>query len=430
MTGKLRVSKKHNSLSIALTLYTFYLSTTFFFTGSKINVLHYFTYLILLIISFFALYKKIKNVTEGGVTLEYAIWWPFFILIIYNAINNNLALHYLAIIITSNIVMYMINANTNVFINSIKMLRNFSLFYVLGCFIQLMFPLLHRIIIQLFYSEERVATVLKLATTNQYAGFTPQVGHTGLYIVLGLAIFFYFNVFKKQNRFIYYIIILFLLGGLLLIGKRAHLFFSILSFIIVYYFSGKRDKKITRVASILMIIIILLLLLFILEPFLIQFSSVDRALGFIHEYLETGTISPKMMNYRNVMYDQAIMIYEKYPMHGIGWGNFQQFTGSYTIVHNVYLQLLCETGKIGFVFFLAPLTYSYLSTLANINWINKLNENKKNNLQSFANLSLFAQSFFIMYCFTGNPLYNENYLMTYLFALTINIAITKIRKKK
>src|SRR5207244_3338596 len=64
---------------------------------------------------------------------------------------------------------------------------------------------------------------------------------------------------------------------------------------------------------------------------------------------------------RLLLWDTAWNLFKQSPIAGVGWGNFVMLYGDYLKVswippeefdvHNIYLQLLAETGVIGFAIF-------------------------------------------------------------------------------
>ena len=93
-------------------------------------------------------------------------------------------------------------------------------------------------------------------------------------------------------------------------------------------------------------------------------------------------------------------------------------------VHNVFLQVLTETGIIGFLLFSIMTLYSLFSTYRKIKLTIKFKHKKNHFSLTLLTLSLYIQLFFLLYCITGNPLYDTSFLLTYFFGLAMNIMVT------
>lgn len=74
---------------------------------------------------------------------------------------------------------------------------------------------------------------------------------------------------------------------------------------------------------------------------------------------------------RTMLWGRAISLFKAHPIIGIGWGNFRNYLadtfnvfndGQLSNVHNNYLQILCETGVVGFILFVGPLFYMLYRT--------------------------------------------------------------------
>lgn len=81
---------------------------------------------------------------------------------------------------------------------------------------------------------------------------------------------------------------------------------------------------------------------------------------------------------RMKLWSRAFNLFKDNPVFGIGWGNFKlHLTDTYNAfndgqlsnAHNNYLQLLCETGIIGFILFAVPLFYILSRTLRRIRFL-------------------------------------------------------------
>jgi O-antigen ligase len=91
---------------------------------------------------------------------------------------------------------------------------------------------------------------------------------------------------------------------------------------------------------------ILLISLLALLPFIPQ--SVTTRLGTLGVSIETGDLSGRVEYWR-----QAILIFSRHPLMGLGSGTMVSAIGS--AVHNTFISVAAETGIIGFVLFLSIL---------------------------------------------------------------------------
>jgi len=132
---------------------------------------------------------------------------------------------------------------------------------------------------------------------------------------------------------------------------------------------------------------------------------------------------------RTTLYALAYRLFRTNPVWGIGWGAFRaQTTGVYSRfststyeTHNVYLQLLCETGIVGLTAFLLA-TGSTLY-MAIRRYRDKLKSGVKDKRFYSLRLGLYLQLFFLAYCMSGNPLYDYNFLITYYIGVLLTIPV-------
>ena len=96
----------------------------------------------------------------------------------------------------------------------------------------------------------------------------------------------------------------------------------------------------------------------------------------------------------------------------------------YVDAHNVYLQVLCEQGLVGEFLFMGGIISAYVK-----NWkllksvrLKKIQE-IDNNKQQYLAVSLGIQSFFIMYCLTGNCLYDCEFFFVYMMCCALTYGV-------
>lgn len=107
------------------------------------------------------------------------------------------------------------------------------------------------------------------------------------------------------------------------------------------------------------------------------------------------------------LWERAFSLFKENPIFGIGWGNYRKYISEIINgitevqignVHNNYLQLLCETGVVGFLCFTIPLFYIFGRTFKCINNIRK--QKIENELVRIAaSTSISIQLFYLVISF-------------------------------
>ena len=133
-------------------------------------------------------------------------------------------------------------------------------------------------------------------------------------------------------------------------------------------------------------------------------------------------VSGNLFNGRLRFWSLSLELFLQNPLFGIGWGQFQMISActastlhAVAHVHNVYLQLLCESGIFGFLFYVCWFIFSYYKTIK-VFLINKELDSKANFYLIF---SLCFQTFFLLYCFSGNPLYVRDMFLPYFMMVYV-----------
>ena len=209
----------------------------------------------------------------------------------------------------------------------------------------------------------------------------------------------------KKNKKLWCILLI-AIGALLLSNKRSHVLFLLLSLYIILciVYRGKLKKLLDRTIKILIAGFIGAGIFSLIMPSL--FNVLSR--------ISDGTSG------RNVYWLKAIEWYLQKPVLGIGWLQFgkryAEFNwGNPMNVHNVYLQVLCENGIVGFIIFLVMIIYPLYKTV-------RIYTLGKAEMDCFLFYSLCAQLFFLLYCFTGNCIY-DNTLFYYAIAIGLGLGL-------
>lgn len=246
-------------------------------------------------------------------------------------------------------------------------------------------------------------------------GFTPNGALNAFYIICAIGILIT-KIMAGQNKHKSgnIICIVVLCGAVLMTGKRAHFMFALLSIIVVYFCSYKRNalKKYLK-------FFIVFFAGFI--TFMVASKYVPSLLSVFNKFRMQSNVG-RMDSGRFIMWRQAFTFFKSNLFFGIGWDGFKysygSLSGSILNVHNVYIQILTEMGIFGaipfFVFFVNSFSHSF-KALKYVCDIEQIDFKKK----AMVMYALFIQLFFLLYCLTGNPLYDATTLLMYLLSCAI-----------
>lgn len=204
-----------------------------------------------------------------------------------------------------------------------------------------------------------------------------------------------------------------LLACLFLTGKRGHLF-SLIVAIIVYVIINL-NKYVTRKGLknvLLKFLVILAVLSFVLVFVEVEIDFSNFRIS-VMQSNETSALGD--LNGRALLWIDAINCFFEHPIIGIGWKNFAAIAGNGNHAHNIYLQLLAETGLIGLILFLIAAITALVKTIAL--------QKEKNTV--ILRASLIYQLFFLIYGISGNPLFDAFYFLPYI--ISIGMVATEIR---
>lgn len=277
----------------------------------------------------------------------------------------------------------------------------------------------------------------KLGTYGYRAALTNHYSSNGIVLAITYISFFSLilgsdeNLFSKNNRRYLACFILSYLACLLTC-KRAHVLFGLLGMLFAFYVY-KKEKMSNRFFKIIFTALLLLCVIIFVSPYI---PFLDDFLSRFDSLEEDST-----MGSRYVLWIYALQMFLNKPLFGNGWFSFtyqyrlnlydasvRAARYEYSNVHNVYIQLLAETGIIGFSFFIILGMFIFLYS------IKLLRKYRTDLLETGTEVpsifSLTFQVFFLLYCFTGNCLYDFTAAFFFLaVAITMHISYM-IRKQK
>lgn len=266
-----------------------------------------------------------------------------------------------------------------------------------------------------------------LAMSHFNSGFNPGLtthySTNGMYLSI-FCIFFFSNFLCHKNKK-NFIMLLITLIGLLLVGKRGAAIFTIISFIIMYFVVNK-ERISKKIFNFTLLFLGFLLILYISSSFIPQVTIVfDR-------FMNTIDSGGDLMTGRSSFYELAFSIWKDHIFFGNGWGAFSNYYQielyetigvPYLDAHNVYIQLLCEVGLVGATLIIGLMILIALKTFKKV----RKTEEKYRDIITF---SFGYQAFFLLYCFSGNPLYDAQCYVIYFICIGIYLVIEMLERSK
>ena len=266
---------------------------------------------------------------------------------------------------------------------------------------------------------ETYSRLLDWYNQGYYPGITDHYSTNGMMLVNGLLVFasvlFYNNKNNLiKNKFKGLFCFLLMLIALVMCGKRAHLLFGLIAFILGYfvYTSNEKNRYLKYFGTICAILFLLT----------IGYYFIPTINNVISRFVDMGEDVSVLGRY--TFWEAALMAFDNNRIFGIGWFGFRttvaptvHYTGH---AHNVYIQLLCETGVVGFsviIFFFAFFLFKGYRALYYVAHNKQILGGNKQILTLFA---FMYQIYFLLYCATGNPLYDVYVFPVYFASCSIS----------
>lgn len=307
---------------------------------------------------------------------------------------------------------------------TMKIVCFFSLEHVFFTLFFSVFPDIQMKYILPLFSADQVGYASVAIQQGYSIGITANYGYNAIYLSYALILCSSYILTSKEktqkNKIKYWILEILIGIAILLSGKRGMLIYSIFSVIVLFFimYSNNLKKLIRKVLGILTIL----------------FFSGSVATFFIPAFEKTIIRIVNVFNGKDVamanryiLWDLAWNIFLENKWLGIGWGGYSELYDTYGIArlinerdglnaHNVFLQLLCETGIIGTFVVLFVVLYSLFKS------VKFLKMNKKSEYFTPMCFSVGIQLFFIMMFFSSNALYDFFVFCPYSIAIGIAIA--------
>ena len=307
-----------------------------------------------------------------------------------------------------------INSNDNITEITLKLIILFVIIEAMGVFFQWIAPEFYFDNLSKYLPQLFETLYFRYKKYGYMSGFTTEVSFVAGFLCIGVfLLFFKLLISKKNNRKLTIFLLIIVVAALILTKKRAHLVFCIVSCFFTYYFTDNSKRKSKWMFNVLRITLILIILFFIIYYF---YGGSNSAVGRIVDSIGGLFNGEDITSSRTDFNKYTIAMWFEKPLLGYGWGTYRVIglseLGLHCNAHNVYLQLLAETGIVGFFSFVILALFSLKRGVLAVKKID-ITDNQKLGVC----IGLSYQMFFLLYCFTGNCLYEANFYLPYFISI-------------
>ena len=367
-----------------------------------------------------------KKFVSSRFTIIDILWFPGIVLILINILLVGLKGYYLDFFAYGVGFAFLVLTKVPIeaYRGTFNLIKGAAVVYASGTLIQYFFTDGFNDFIFNFTTMRSQESITKLVKNNYYPGFGfGRTAISGFFIAtgLGLMLTFWNNNKGKVLLVINTFIVIFLLTGLVITGKRSIVLWAIVALLMTFVFIGTRKEILKRLCIVFAIFLFgfLILLstfqLFDSLPFLSRFDN-------LLEILMAGEASGSVLE-RLTIYQDAWSIFINNPIFGVGWRQFEVVTaGRYYSnydVHNLYLQLLCELGVVGFTAVMVPFVYVYIKTFKIMRSLLSSSSSSTSLWAKSLAFSFYYQSLFFIYSLTDSVFRNVTFFLMYFLVIAI-----------
>lgn len=278
-----------------------------------------------------------------------------------------------------------------------------------------------------FDSSQKAHLYEQVQKNHHAVGLSNHYSQNGIYMAISLCASFALLFMKSRSGILWKALLgLAVFFALILTGKRGVLIFSLFAMLVTYIIC-KKGAFANKLVTVLFVLSSASLVIYALSFYI---DGIAAAFERITSMFLTENSDSDVSNGRFKLYAIAWNFFRESPILGIGWREFSKKVVSFynqdsvlRDAHNVFLQLLCETGIIGFTIFISlfisAITQTIQLALKSIGDMLYLSDKTKIVLI----FSLCYQVFFLAYCITGNPLYDLETVYVYIISVGFSSGI-------
>ena len=285
---------------------------------------------------------------------------------------------------------------------------------IAGILVEMLLPSVYNSFILPLFSDFRISRIERWGGSHGgYAGIMCQLDRAACTIMwLEALVFCSMQSGKNKRKYLFFLIIVFVI----LSGKRMASFVSVFTPLFIWLVAERKMEK-QPIAVLVVLSFISLVVLFFLSN--LEFFSNIAGFSRIVEAIGDVKTGESLSGSREELNRMAWAGFNNSPIFGVGILNYGGGMGA--SAHNIYLQVLCEQGIVGFILLIIPIVSCLFYTLKRLKYSNL-------EKQFILFFSLFSQFVFILCGITENALTDTFLFNFYFLAMALlNIVNNKSR---
>lgn len=278
-----------------------------------------------------------------------------------------------------------------------------------------------------FNSSQKAHLYEQVQRNHHAVGLSNHYSQNGIYMAISVcASFALFFMESHKNKLLKTLLLSVVFIALVLTGKRGALIFSVFA-ILISYIICKKGAFSSKLIAVLFVLSSISLVIYAISFYI---EGIAASLERITAMFFTENTASDISNGRFKLYAIAWNFFKGSPLFGIGWREFSKevvnFYNQDSVLrdaHNVFLQLLCETGVTGFLIFISLFISAIAQTIQLMLKCTKDLLYLSDKTKMVLTFSLCYQIFFLAYCITGNPLYDLETVYVYIISIGFSSGI-------
>ncbi len=403
------------------------LMSIFMFTASAVSMFVIQGFAVALLLAYFVIDKKLSLPKIEIQPMEWLLILTLLVMLI-TAENGNENLTYMiryAVLVFIVILMKYDEELFHIIFNCILVAGLMHVIATLWFYFDIDFYMTH--IYPHFNSSQKAHLYEQVQKNHHAVGLSNHYSQNGIYMAISLCASFALLFMKSHKNILWKILLLsIVLLALILTGKRGVLIFSVFA-ILVTYIICKEGAFTNKLVTVLFILSSVSLVIYALSFYI---EGIAAAFERISTIFWAKNENSDVSNGRFKLYAIAWNFFKESPILGIGWREFSKkvvnFYNQDSVLrdaHNVFLQLLCETGVIGFTIFISLFISAITQTIQLAVKSTKDLLYLSDRTKIVLTFSLCYQVFFLAYCITGNPLYDLETVYVYIISVGFSSGI-------